>query len=74
MGGRAVEGTGLENRQARKGLVGSNPTPSARTAFAVVRGHSPFTGKPKVFYAIFIRLPPLTFASNQRTLVERHVA
>src|SRR4051812_37322220 len=27
MGGRAVEGTGLENRQARKGLVGSNPTP-----------------------------------------------
>jgi hypothetical protein len=30
MGGRAVEGTGLENRQTRKGLVGSNPTPSAR--------------------------------------------
>ena len=29
MGGRAVEGTGLENRQTRKGLVGSNPTPSA---------------------------------------------
>ncbi len=29
MGGRAVEGTGLENRQAREGLVGSNPTPSA---------------------------------------------
>ena len=29
MGGRAVEGTGLENRQARKRLVGSNPTPSA---------------------------------------------
>lgn len=28
-GGRVVEGTGLENRQARKGLVGSNPTPSA---------------------------------------------
>jgi hypothetical protein len=32
MGGRAVEGTGLENRQARKGLVGSNPTPSANSA------------------------------------------
>jgi hypothetical protein len=31
MGGRAVEGTGLENRQARKRLVGSNPTPSAIT-------------------------------------------
>ena len=30
MGGRVVEGSGLENRQARKGLVGSNPTPSAR--------------------------------------------
>ena len=29
MGGRAVEGTGLENRRARKGTVGSNPTPSA---------------------------------------------
>ena len=29
MGGRAVEGTGLENRQARKGLVSSNLTPSA---------------------------------------------
>ena len=31
-GGRAVEGTGLENRRARKGLVGSNPTPSADSA------------------------------------------
>ena len=29
MGGRAVEGTGLENRQAGDRLVGSNPTPSA---------------------------------------------
>ena len=29
MGGRVVEGTGLENRQASKRLVGSNPTPSA---------------------------------------------
>lgn len=29
MGGRAVEGTGLENRQAGNRLVGSNPTPSA---------------------------------------------
>ena len=28
MGGRAVECTGLENRQRRKSLVGSNPTPS----------------------------------------------
>ena len=30
-GGRAVEGTGLENRQARKRLVGSNPTPTANS-------------------------------------------
>ncbi len=29
MGARVVEGTGLENRQARERLVGSNPTPSA---------------------------------------------
>jgi hypothetical protein len=29
-GARAVEWTGLENRQERKLLVGSNPTPSAR--------------------------------------------
>ena len=33
MGGRVVEGTGLENRQACKGLVGSNPTPSATYFF-----------------------------------------
>ena len=29
MGGRVVEGTGLENQQACERLVGSNPTPSA---------------------------------------------
>ena len=34
MGGRAVEGTGLENRQARERLVGSNPTPSATAGSA----------------------------------------
>src|SRR5665213_4561217 len=32
MGGRAVEGSGLENRQGFTPLVGSNPTPSAITA------------------------------------------
>ena len=31
MGGRVVEGTGLENRQAGNRLVGSNPTPSANS-------------------------------------------
>ena len=29
MGGRAVEGTGLENRRGSDVTVGSNPTPSA---------------------------------------------
>ena len=37
MGGRAVEGTGLENRQAGNRLVGSNPTPSARMARRDIR-------------------------------------
>jgi hypothetical protein len=31
-GGRAVEGTGLENRRGRKVTVGSNPTPSAKNS------------------------------------------
>ena len=31
MGGRVVEGTGLENRQTFARFVGSNPTPSAKT-------------------------------------------
>ena len=29
-GVRVVDGNGLENRRARKGTVGSNPTPSAK--------------------------------------------
>jgi hypothetical protein len=32
-GGRVVEGTGLENRQRRESLVGSNPTPSASESY-----------------------------------------
>ena len=35
MGGRAVEGTGLENRQTLTGLVGSNPTLPAYVRIAV---------------------------------------
>lgn len=34
MGGRAVEGTGLENRQGGDSFVGSNPTPSAMIIFS----------------------------------------
>ncbi len=33
-----VEGTGLENRQRRKPLVGSNPTPSADVLVFVYKG------------------------------------
>jgi hypothetical protein len=36
MGGRVVEGSGLENRQRGDPLVGSNPTPSA-TYLALLR-------------------------------------
>ncbi len=40
MGGRAVEGTGLENRQGLTPLVGSNPTPSATLRLRLrVAGH-----------------------------------
>ncbi len=38
MGGRAVEGTGLENRKAFTRLVGSNPTPSSVHLFFVDNG------------------------------------
>ena len=37
MGGRAVEGTGLENRQTGNRLVGSNPTPSATAQQPLLR-------------------------------------
>ena len=29
-GGRVVDGSGLENQHVRKGIVGSNPTPSVQ--------------------------------------------
>ena len=37
MGGRVVEGTGLENQQGCKLFVGSNPTPSARDLSEILR-------------------------------------
>ena len=46
MGGRAVEGTGLENRQAGDRLVGSNPTVSATISLLSLL---------PVFLAIFLR-------------------
>ena len=39
-GARAVEWTGLENRQGRKPLVGSNPTPSASASQGSRHVHS----------------------------------
>jgi hypothetical protein len=36
-GGRAVEGTGLENRRGREITVGSNPTPSATGGCRLIR-------------------------------------
>jgi hypothetical protein len=44
MGGRVVEGTGLENRQTCKRLEGSNPSPSANTLCFFLRKscHSDF--------------------------------
>jgi hypothetical protein len=39
MGGRVVEGTGLENRQTCKRLEGSNPSPSASAARLNPRAH-----------------------------------
>src|SRR5437016_2239 len=47
MGGRAVEGTGLENRQGCKLLVGSNPTPSAAPPFLAVSGYPDSKHKPR---------------------------
>lgn len=45
MGGRVVEGTGLENRQAGDRLVGSNPTPSATTSASLFSFIGPSDGK-----------------------------
>lgn len=43
-GVRVVEGTGLENQQARKGLVGSNPTPSAIAMIPMLKRFGPIFG------------------------------
>jgi hypothetical protein len=56
MGGRAVEGTGLENRQGRKLLVGSNPTPSARCA--TIEFLHIVVGTPPDAAASRVKLPP----------------
>ena len=45
MGGRVVEGTGLENRQARKRLEGSNPSPSANYASILLTSLNNFTDR-----------------------------
>jgi hypothetical protein len=55
MGGRAVEGSGLENRRACKRTVGSNPTPSGRIPFA-----QPPSASPGLIVNISTRRPFLT--------------
>ena len=45
-GARVVEGNGLENRQARKGLVGSNPTLSAIKKYLIIEYF--FMDNPKI--------------------------
>ena len=40
MGGRVVEGTGLENRQGFAPFVGSNPTPSATLVRGAIGRHA----------------------------------
>jgi hypothetical protein len=42
MGGRVVEGTGLENRQTRKRLEGSNPSPSAKSRAKLLKNSGYF--------------------------------
>ena len=60
MGGRVVEGTGLENRQTRKRLEGSNPSPSANYCPAFSAG---------LFVAeVPLALQRLTGLSGMRTL------
>src|SRR5436189_4901535 len=66
MGGRAVEGTGLENRQGCKLLVGSNPTPSANPPFRSVSDCLAPHPRPRVF---------LTFLSSvvsHRIVLSQH--
>ena len=41
--GRVDECDGLENRYTRKGIVGSNPTPSANTLFPISINYMPIS-------------------------------
>ncbi|MDB5875643.1 MAG: hypothetical protein JWQ07_5085, partial [Ramlibacter sp.] len=43
------KGTGLENRRACKGTVGSNPTPSASRLFSLIRQRSECTAKSAIY-------------------------
>jgi hypothetical protein len=54
MGGRVVEGTGLENRQGRKSFVGSNPTPSANLIPARTRKSPRYRATLNLAEALFV--------------------
>jgi integrase len=72
MGGRAVEGTGLENRQGFTLLVGSNPTPSATPLFLPVSGRLKNGGitspdVPKHVSGCLWRFPAISYKMGERT-------
>src|SRR6266704_1616259 len=89
MGGRAVQCTGLENRQTFTGLVGSNPTPSARyldlTSFkTAIRHHPGKSRQPVVQHFLSVNIAPAVrggtahsrvknFPGSFDDLVVRHV-
>ena len=72
MGGRAVECTGLENRQRRKSFVGSNPTPSVffgeKTQRVSVRGGPDRRSEHRLMKRAVIseRGPPTLVSSGSR--------
>jgi hypothetical protein len=54
-GGRAVEGTGLENRQTRQGLEGSNPSPTVSGAACKPAGLASTTAVRKARFVVRMR-------------------
>ena len=57
-GGRAVECTGLENRQGCKPFVGSNPTLSAIFHWEIKISLEAFAMLPKWPHGVLLHLPP----------------
>jgi hypothetical protein len=68
MGGRVVEGTGLENRQTRKRLEGSNPSPSAILADNTLMDKV-FSEALAIYPSIYPSLPVCCFPPSASTCV-----